>query len=146
MIKKMIKVLALCCVSVTAYVSALPISLGSADIDNVLAKETDVHHGIWYVGSPIPGFDAHIYDDIAAGSKKSTSVVPDTLTQFHDQQEFDDVRFLDAAISGNSQPLKNITPTSVVIVGEPSILLLLGLGMLGAGLLGLGLLRRRTKK
>ena len=73
--------------------------------------------------------------NVAAGSLKGTFIAPDAYMQLGDGLELDGARFLGAGISGNLQTLKGIPPASVVAVGEPSILLLLGLGLLGLGLM-----------
>ncbi|WP_323814129.1 PEP-CTERM sorting domain-containing protein [Cellvibrio sp. NN19] len=76
--------------------------------------------------------------NVAAGSMQGTYISPDAYMQLGDGLNLDGVRFLGAGISGNLQDVYGFTPP-VVVVSEPSMLLLIGLG-----LMGLGAIRRRT--
>lgn len=75
--------------------------------------------------------------NVAAGTMQGTYIAPDAYMQLGDGLDLNGVRFLGAGISGNLQTVHGITPPPVD-VPEPSMLLLLGLG-----LVGLGVARRR---
>lgn len=77
--------------------------------------------------------------NVAAGTMKGTYIAPDAYMQLGDGLNLDGVRFLGAGISGNLQTVNGFTPPPVVTVSEPSVLLLLGLGLLGLGVI------RRTR-
>ncbi len=82
--------------------------------------------------------------NVAAGTLQGTFIAPDANMQLGDGlTEFSNVRFLGAGMSANLQTLHGITPPDmtppVITVSEPSMLLLIGLG-----LMGLGAIRRRT--
>ena len=80
--------------------------------------------------------DGHV--NVAAGSMQGTYISPDAYMQLGDGLSLDGVRFLGAGISGNLQDVYGFTPPQVSVT-EPSMLLLIGLG-----LMGLGAVRRRA--
>lgn len=75
--------------------------------------------------------------NVAAGTMQGTYISPDAYMQLGDGLNLDGVRFLGAGISGNLQTVHGFTPPTIA-VPEPSMLMLLGLG-----LIGLGFVRRR---
>ena len=74
--------------------------------------------------------------NVAAGTMQGTYISPDAYMQLGDGLNLDGVRFLGAGISGNLQSVYGMT----VSVPEPSMVLLIGLG-----LMGLGVVRRRAR-
>jgi hypothetical protein len=101
------------------------IILDGVSADNVLFNM----HGVLNQG--------HV--NVAAGTMQGTYIAPDAYMQLGDGLNLDGVRFLGAGISGNLQNVYGITPPPTN-VPEPSVLMLLGLG-----LIGLGFARRRTR-
>lgn len=75
--------------------------------------------------------------NVAAGSMQGTYISPDAYMQLGDGLNLEGVRFLGAGISGNLQDVYGFTPPNlsppVVNVSEPSMLLLIGLGLMGLG-------------